>query len=47
MTTAANATVSELHNRMPVILDGEAWRLWLDPDLSDEAVDVAARACAR
>jgi putative SOS response-associated peptidase YedK len=38
VTTAANATVSALHNRMPVILDGEAWRLWLDPDLSDEGL---------
>lgn len=38
VTTSANATVSALHNRMPVILDGEAWPLWLDPDLRDEAL---------
>jgi putative SOS response-associated peptidase YedK len=38
VTTAANATVSELHNRMPVILDNEAWRLWLDPDVRDEGL---------
>jgi len=38
VTTAANATVSELHNRMPVILDEEAWRLWLDPDIRDEGL---------
>ncbi len=38
VTTAANATVSLLHNRMPVILDGAAWRLWLDPDLRDEGL---------
>ena len=35
VTTAANSTVSELHDRMPVILDEEAWRLWLDPGLRD------------
>jgi putative SOS response-associated peptidase YedK len=38
VTTAANSTVSELHNRMPVILDGDAWRLWLDPDVRDEGL---------
>ena len=38
VTTTANATVRELHNRMPVILDEEAWRLWLDPDLRDEGL---------
>lgn len=38
VTTAANATVSLLHNRMPVILDGEAWRLWLDPEVRDEGL---------
>jgi putative SOS response-associated peptidase YedK len=38
VTTAANATVSQLHNRMPVILDEEAWRLWVDADLRDEGL---------
>jgi putative SOS response-associated peptidase YedK len=38
ITTAANAIVSELHNRMPVILDDEAWRLWLDPEVRDEGL---------
>jgi putative SOS response-associated peptidase YedK len=38
VTTAANATVSELHNRMPVILDANAWRLWLDGDVRDEGL---------
>jgi putative SOS response-associated peptidase YedK len=38
VTTAANATVGELHNRMPVILDEEARHLWLDPDLRDEGL---------
>jgi putative SOS response-associated peptidase YedK len=35
VTTAANAVVSELHNRMPVILDADAWRLWIDPEVRD------------
>jgi putative SOS response-associated peptidase YedK len=31
LTTAANATVASLHDRMPVILAGEHERAWLDP----------------
>jgi putative SOS response-associated peptidase YedK len=31
LTTAANAAVSPLHNRMPVILSGDAESVWLDP----------------
>jgi len=40
VTTTANATVSQLHNRMPVILDleSDAWRLWLDPQMRDEGL---------
>jgi putative SOS response-associated peptidase YedK len=38
VTTSANATVSTLHNRMPVILGDDAWRLWLDPDLREEGL---------
>ena len=40
VTTAANATVSQLHNRMPVILDleSDAWRFWLDPQVRDEGL---------
>ncbi len=38
VTTAANATVSELHNRMPVILTAEAWPLWIDTELDDEGL---------
>ena len=29
LTTAANATVRQLHHRMPVILEPDAWSLWL------------------
>lgn len=32
ITTAANATVSPLHDRMPVILDPADYGLWLDVD---------------
>ncbi len=30
LTTEANATVAEIHDRMPVILAPEAWDAWLD-----------------
>jgi putative SOS response-associated peptidase YedK len=35
LTTDANAKVSELHDRMPVILDRESFGLWLDPGMQD------------
>ena len=35
VTTAANGTVGELHNRMPAILSVDEWPLWLDPMISD------------
>jgi putative SOS response-associated peptidase YedK len=35
VTTVASAQVSPIHNRMPVILPGESWRDWLDPELTD------------
>jgi len=38
VTTAANETVGQLHNRMPAILGAEEWRLWIDPELRDEAL---------
>ena len=39
MTTAANATMSFLHERMPVILEPETWPTWLDgPD--DDALSL-------
>lgn len=31
VTTGANATLSALHDRMPVVLDAADWELWLDP----------------
>ena len=35
VTTAANLTVGRLHNRMPVVLQSDAWRLWIDPGIRD------------
>lgn len=32
LTTAANALMAQLHDRMPVILDAEGQIAWLDPD---------------
>jgi putative SOS response-associated peptidase YedK len=36
VTTKANETVAQLHDRMPVILAPDAWRLWADPEIRDE-----------
>ncbi|MEM6456176.1 MAG: SOS response-associated peptidase [Acidobacteriota bacterium] len=38
LTTQANDQVSALHHRMPVILDADAWDLWLDPGVSAREV---------
>jgi putative SOS response-associated peptidase YedK len=35
ITTAANATIAEVHNRMPVVLAPEVHERWLDPDNQD------------
>ncbi len=37
LTTAANATLAPIHDRMPVILPQEAWDRWLDPRPADPA----------
>jgi putative SOS response-associated peptidase YedK len=37
LTTAPNALMATIHNRMPVILDREHWPRWLDPDITDPA----------
>ncbi len=37
LTTAANATVAPLHDRMPVVItDDDAMALWLDPTVRDK-----------
>jgi putative SOS response-associated peptidase YedK len=35
VTTAANDTVGELHNRMPAILSPDEWPLWLNTEIRD------------
>jgi putative SOS response-associated peptidase YedK len=35
ITTAANATMSPIHDRMPVILTSDEWATWLDPENDD------------
>ncbi len=37
VTTASNALVASVHDRMPVILSGERMGLWLDPSVRDPA----------
>jgi putative SOS response-associated peptidase YedK len=37
LTTTPNAVTSALHDRMPVILDPDAYDLWLDPGMQDVA----------
>ena len=34
LTTEPNALVEPLHDRMPLILHPEDWKLWLDPEVS-------------
>lgn len=35
LTTAANAVVAPIHERMPVIVGGDDYRVWLDPAVRD------------
>ncbi|MEP7361037.1 MAG: SOS response-associated peptidase [Chloroflexota bacterium] len=35
VTTKANKTVGQLHNRMPVILEPAEWQIWADPEIRD------------
>lgn len=37
LTTTANAVTSPVHDRMPVILNPDAYELWLDPGFTDVA----------
>ena len=45
LTTAANAPVSGIHDRMPVILPREAYRTWLDPDTRRSALEALLQPC--
>jgi len=46
VTTAANATMRPIHDRMPVVLPGTAWDRWLDPTLrtAGDVVDLLVPA---
>jgi putative SOS response-associated peptidase YedK len=35
VTTRANEVVSQLHDRMPVILESSEWPIWADPEIRD------------
>jgi putative SOS response-associated peptidase YedK len=35
LTTTPNEPIARLHDRMPVVLEPEAWNLWLDPGPAD------------
>jgi putative SOS response-associated peptidase YedK len=37
ITTAANTTMSPVHDRMPVFLPRDDWSRWLDPEVRDPA----------
>ena len=37
VTTAANHTLADVHDRMPVVLPPSAWDRWLDPEDDDVA----------
>ena len=39
ITTAANALMQPIHERMPVIIDAEHYRLWLDQRQSQQSLD--------
>ncbi len=37
VTTTPNELVGQIHDRMPVVLDDDAWRRWIDPEIADVA----------
>ena len=39
MTTAANAFMEKIHDRMPVILDAKQFDEWLDPEVHEAGAD--------
>ena len=45
LTTAATPTMRQLHERMPVIFEPDAWSIWLDAN-SDPALDLMRPAAA-
>lgn len=46
ITTEANELIRDVHDRMPVILlDKDAWRLWLDPDTDVDTLKSLLKPC--
>jgi len=45
VTTAPNALVEPIHDRMPVILDPDAYALWLDPEAPLDALEGLLAPC--
>lgn len=46
ITTTPNGVMQPIHDRMPVILNPDDWKLWLDPDVNEpEAVAPLLRSC--
>ncbi|MHA2028170.1 MAG: SOS response-associated peptidase [Candidatus Kariarchaeaceae archaeon] len=43
ITTEANKTISEIHNRMPLILNQQNSEKWLDPSLNEKMVNALMR----
>lgn len=39
LTTGPAPDIAHVHDRSPVILDPEAWALWLDPDTDPHAIE--------
>ncbi|HEV7605032.1 MAG: hypothetical protein QOG32_1650 [Chloroflexota bacterium] len=37
ITTTPNAALADLHDRMPVVVEADAWARWLDPSPADPA----------
>jgi putative SOS response-associated peptidase YedK len=35
LTTAPNSLVADIHDHMPVIVPGDKYDIWLDPDVND------------
>jgi putative SOS response-associated peptidase YedK len=45
LTTSANGLMSQIHDRMPVILGRDAERAWLDPHASPAAIEALLKPC--
>jgi putative SOS response-associated peptidase YedK len=35
LTTTSNSLVADMHDRMPVIVTPDKYKVWLDPDVTD------------